>query len=312
MMWNRRMLQASGEARFADIMELNWFNSIQSGVEVRGIGWSYANPIRWHAADHEVIHETKYAHKRSFPGRSLICCPTNVLRNLAMYPGYLYGASARTVWVHHYAGSGVEVQLPGGPGVKLDVRTKYPWDGVVRLTLGTGGSYVVKLRIPYWAGGSTVKVNGRKFAASVIAGEYASLSNDWQPGDVVELDMPMDVKLLVSDYLMESSRAQVAVKRGPVVYCLESCDIPAGVAIEDVVIPSDSEWAAEFRDGLLGGVTVLKTTALAAAAEGNRIGGYRELGDVEPRKVGIEMIPYFAWNNREESKMSVWLPASIR
>jgi DUF1680 family protein len=306
MMWNWRMLQASGEARFADIMELNWLNSILCGVELDGVGWSYANPLRWHACDHEVVNELKYSHKRSFPGRKLICCPTNILRNLAMYAAYLYAIGENTLWVHHYAGSELDTEL-----VKLKQETNYPWDGKVKLTLQSGGKFAIKLRIPYWADDATLKVNGKKVDCAA-PGEYAEVSNVWKTGDTVELDLPMEVKLLVSDYLMEWSRGQVAVKRGPVVYCLESNDIPEDVAIEDVQIPSDAKWKSEFRPELLGGVTVLKTKAEMVRAKGARIGAYRELGKAKPKKINIEMIPYFAWNNREEPKMSVWLPVIVR
>lgn len=311
MMWNWRMLQASGEPRFADIMELNWFNSILSGVEIDGIGWSYANPLRWHACDHEVIHELKYTHKRGFPGRKLICCPTNILRNLALYASYLYGVGEDVLWIHHYAGSTLDTKLPDGTRVKVLQETSFPWNGNVKLTLQSEGSFALKMRIPYWAEGASLKINGKKTSCA-SSGQYAEVLRDWKQGDVVELDLPMEVKMLVSDYLMETSRGQVAMKRGPVVYCLESIDIPEGINIEQVQIPSNAKWETEFRPGLLGGVTVLKTKAEAIHAAGGKIGAYRELGDVKPKKINIEMIPYFGWNNREEPKMSVWLPLSIR
>jgi len=307
MMWNWRMLQASGEARFADIMELNWFNSILSGVEVDGVGWSYANPLRWHGREHEVIHEKKY--ERSVPGPRLICCPTNILRNLAAYAGYLYTISDKTLWVHHYAGSELDTVLTDGTALKLTQKTKFPWDGKVTLNLKSDGEFAIRLRIPYWARGASLKVNGRKVACAE-PGEYAEVSREWEAGDLVELDWPMDVKLLVSDYKMEQTRGQVAVKRGPVVYCLESVDLPEGVAIENVQIPSRARWKAEFRPDRLGGVTVLKTRAEVVEPQGGRIGAYRELGDRKPRRINIEMIPYFAWKNRGQAKMTVWLPLS--
>jgi DUF1680 family protein len=122
----------------------------------------------------------------------------------------------------------------------------------------------------------------------------------------------MEVQLMVSDYLIEAARGQVAVKRGPVVYCLESNDIPEGVNFEDVRIPLNAKWKAEFRPELLDGVTVLKTKAEAVTPSGGQVGGYRALGDAKTKKVNVELIPYFAWNNREEPKMSVWLPLSTR
>ena len=307
MMWNWRMLQASGETRFSDIMELNWFNSILAGVEVDGVGWSYANPLRWHAEEHEVVQEQKYTSKRVLPGPKLICCPTNVLRNLSGYAGYLYGVGDQTLWVHHYAGSELDTKLTNGTVVQLEQKTQFPWDGKVNFQFKSRGNFGLKLRIPYWATGATIQVNGKE-VRRVTAGAYAEVTRDWRPGDRVELDLPMDVKLLVSDYKIEQTRGQVTVKRGPVVYCLEAIDLPDGVSIDSIQIPSDAHWSVDFRPELLGGVSVLKTQAEALQPKARGIGAYRELGKPRIRKVDIRMIPYFAWHNRGDHKMSVWLP----
>ena len=312
MMWNWRMLQATGEARFGDIMELNWFNSILTGVELDGEGWSYANPLRWHRQDHEVINTKKYTHKRILPGPRLICCPTNVLRSIASYAGYLYGKSKDTIWVHHYASSMLKTSLKNGQHIELLQETGYPWEGRVKVIVKSRGKFSIKLRIPYWADKASVKLNNKKIRIPAEPGIYAELSRAWKEGDIIELTLPMAVKLLVSDHLMESTRGQVAVKRGPIVYCLESIDLPKNVNIEDIFIPSNAKWEDEHVPGLLHGVTVLKTEAETYSPAGKRIGGYKELGDHEIKKVNIKMIPYFAWNNRKEPKMSVWLPLSIR
>lgn len=312
MMWNWRMLQVTGEERFADIMELNWYNSIISGVEVDGVGWSYANPLRWHAHDHEVIHELKYAHKRGFPGRKLICCPTNIMRNVSAFGGFLYGVSDDKLWLNQYAASELDTALPSGESVSLKQETNFPWEGNVKLTILSEGSFSLKLRIPYWADSAGLKVNETVVDATAQSGDYVEITRDWNPGDQVELNLPMEVKLMVSDYKMEETRGQVAIKRGPVVYCLESIDLPDGVRIEDVLIPSDAAWEAEYDEELLGGVTVLRTMAMLAKPQGGRIAAYRELGNSDTESIPIKLIPYYAWNNREEPKMSVWLPLSIR
>ncbi|MCF7849856.1 MAG: glycoside hydrolase family 127 protein [Kiritimatiellales bacterium] len=310
MMWNWRMLQVTGDARYAEIMELSWYNSILSGVQLAGDQWSYTNPLRWHGKEHE-LWSLDY-HHRHVPGLKHICCPTNLMRNLAAYHAYLYSVSQKTLWLHHYAASELDTMLPAGEKVKLVQETNYPWDGNVKLTLHHGGNFAINLRIPGWADGATLKVNGKKASADVVPGQYVQVSNDWKTGDTVELDLPMEVQLMISDYLIEAARGQVAVKRGPVVYCLESNDIPEGVRFEDVRIFPNAKWKPEFRPELLGGVTVLKTKAEVATPTGGRVGGYRALGDAKAKKVNVELIPYYSWNNREEPKMSVWLPLSIR
>ncbi len=311
MMWNWRMLQASGEERFADIMELNWHNSILCGVDVDGVGWSYANPLRWYADEHEVVQEQKYTSERGLPGPKLICCPTNVLRNLSGYAGFLYGVGANTLWVNHYAGSEVDTILGDGTPVQLSQETRFPWDGKVRMELKSSGKFALNLRIPYWANGARITVNG-KGIKGVNAGSYANIDRSWKQGDIVEVNLPMEVKLLVSDPLIEQTRGQVAVKRGPVVYCVESHDIPKGVDIKNIQIPSDAKWKSEFRKDLLGGITVLSTTAEMVLPSDRGIGTTRELGDASIQSVDIKMIPYFAWHNRGDCKMTVWLPLSVK
>ena len=311
MMWNWRMLQASGEERFAGIMELNWHNSILCGVDIDGVGWSYANPLRWHADEHEVVQEQKYTSERGLPGPKLICCPTNVLRNLSGYAGFLYGVDKDSLWVHHYAGSELDTVLADGTPVKLSQQTEFPGDGEVALAMESSGNFALKLRIPYWADTASIKINGNAFKGAQ-PGSYAVIERNWALGDTVEINLPMEVKLLVSDPKIEQTRGQVAVKRGPVVYCLESHDIPHGVDIENIQIPSTAKWKAEFREDLLGGITVLGTVAEVIQPTGRKIGTTRELGNARVRPVSIQMIPYFAWQNRGECEMTVWLPLAVK
>lgn len=113
----------------------------------------------------------------------------------------------------------------------------------------------------------------------------------------------------MADPLVEQTRNQVAVMRGPVVYCLESVDVPKGIQFEDICLPFDAKWKTQHEPELLGGVTVLRTKAMVTDKTGTKdIGGYRHVSGVRPRRVNITMIPYYAWNNREETKMTVWLP----
>lgn len=307
MMWNWRMLLATGDARYAEVMELSWFNSILAGMELGGDHWSYTNPLRWNGCDHECRSHDR--HKRDVPGIDRICCPLNLLRNLAAYNGYLYARSDQGVWVHHYAASDLDTRLPDGTAIKLKQETDYPWNGRIRITLDCAGQFAIKPRIPSWAEGASVKLNGKKLDMALPTGSYADISRAWKKGDVLELNFPMEVNLMTGDSRIESTRGQVAVKRGPVVYCLESNDIPAGVDIANIKLPLDARWQAEYRPGLLSGVTVLATEAVVEEAAGSGFGPYRAVGDMKSKKVRIEMIPYFAWNNRAEPEMTVWLEA---
>jgi DUF1680 family protein len=309
MMWNWRMLFATGEARFADIMERNLYNSILSGVNITGKGWSYTNPLRWYGSEHELLSNDY--HQRMDPGDRQICCPTNLLRTVASMHGYLYSASDEGLWVHHYGGSVLETELPSGRKLNLTQTTQYPWQGNVRLSieeLAAGDPFSIMLRIPGWAKGASILVNGEPSGVETTPQSYAALNRAWREGDVIELSLPMPVRMMVADARVEQTRNQVAIMRGPIVYCLESIDLPLGVAIENVHMPRQAEWTIRHDPDLLQGVTVLETEAYIVPGVKPDGGLYQELPTGEPHRFSIRLIPYFAWNNRGEPKMTVWLP----
>ncbi|TWT75754.1 Non-reducing end beta-L-arabinofuranosidase [Planctomycetes bacterium CA13] len=306
MMWNWRMLQATGDARYAEIMELSWYNSILSGVELDGAQWSYTNPLRWHGKEHELWSHDY--HERHVPGLRHICCPTNVLRHVAAYQGYLFSTSEDTLWLHHYADCDASLKTLG---LKLKETTNYPWDGKIQLTIqdAPDRALALKLRIPAWANKASIQVNGKSMSLATKPGSYAKVAREWKAGDTIELNLEMKTRLLAGHPRTEQFRNQVAVKRGPVVYCLESNDVKGDVAFEQIAMDAGAMFEPEFRSDLLGGVTVLKTTAKAMPdPEKAIVGQYVDITDQRMESVNVELIPYYSWNNREEPKMSVWLP----
>ena len=227
---------------------------------------------------------------------------------MARASGYAYGRSDRGVWVHLYGGGTLDTTLPDGRAVTLTQETEYPWAGKVKVTLTKAptGEASVFLRVPGWAKGVTLAVNGK--AADAIPGKYAEVRREWADGDVIELNLPMTARLVESHPLVEETRNHVAVVRGPLVYCLESHDLPKGVPLQSVALPRDAKLTPRFDRRLLGGVTALTTTADAELARewGDEL--YRELKPADRKPVEVRLIPYHAWANRGKSEMTVWLP----
>ncbi len=312
LMWNWRMLAITREARFADIMERTLFNSILSGIDVDGEGWSYTNPLCWNGPQH--VLRSNDLHSRGDPGAKMICCPTNLLRTLASWHNYLYSVSAEGLWIHHYGGNVFNGVLPSGRKLKLTQQTDYPWDGKVRIAVDAvepAGVFSILLRIPCWVKNAKLVINNQAVNVPCEPASYAKIERNWAAGDVIELDLPMPVRMIMADPLVEQTRNQVAVMRGPIVYCLESVDLPPGVRFEDICLPINAEWTSEHKPDLLGGVTILKTRAtIIEKTTTEDIGGYRQVDAARPRQAEITMIPYYAWNNRGEPKMSVWLPVA--
>jgi DUF1680 family protein len=306
-LWNWRMFLATGEAKYIGVLELSLYNSVLSGLSLDSPDYFYVNPLR---VTDPLPTELRWSRTR-VPFVTSWCCPPNVLRTIAEVGGYAYSKTDDAVWLNFYGASTLDTTLAGQP-LKLTQKTDYPWDGRVEITIDEcpAMEFALKLRIPIWAGRATVMVNGAAVDATLTPTTYAEIRRQWKPGDVVVLDAPMPTVLIESHPLVEETRNQVCVKRGPLVYCLESPDLPPGVRVVDVVLPRDARLTPRHDADLLGGVTVLEGQALARPTGdwSNRL--YRPVAAAPPEKpVAIRLIPYYAWANRGKSEMTVWMPA---
>lgn len=118
--------------------------------------------------------------------------------------------------------------------------------------------------------------------------------------------MGMEPVLLESHPLVEETRNQVAVKRGPVVYCLESMDVEAGKRIDDILIPADIKFSPVKTEIAGSRVTVLDGIAHSVDSDSWEGKLYRKVAENGDR-IPIRLIPYYAWGNRGESEMTVWM-----
>jgi DUF1680 family protein len=304
-LWNWRMFLATGEARFVDVVELALYNSVLSGVSLEGTDYFYVNPLR---VTEPLPTDLRWSRTR-VPFVTSYCCPPNVVRTVAEVSNMAYVTLDDSVWVNLYGGSKLETLLSGTP-LELSQVTEYPWDGVVKITVDVcpADEFAMRLRIPGWAEQVAVRVNGNVTEIAKASGTYAEIRRRWQPGDVVELELPMPARLVEANPLVEETRNQVAVQRGPIVYCLESPDLPTGVRINDVVVPADTPLRPRHVPELLSGVTVIDTqVGVRPAGDWSRT-LYRPVERSAERTVKVSLIPYYAWSNRGKSEMSVWLP----
>ncbi|MBI4664074.1 MAG: glycoside hydrolase family 127 protein [Verrucomicrobia bacterium] len=305
-LWNWRMFLATGEARFMDVVELALYNSVLAGVGLDGTNFFYVNPLRQLDT---LPAELRWSRAR-VPYVSSFCCPPNLVRTVAQTGGYAYSKSADAIGINLYGGSTLTTQLPDGQLVKLTQETEYPWNGRVRLSVMECGekAFALKLRIPGWAKSATVRLNHAPLELSTIPASYLELRRVWRAGDVVELDLPMPVQWIEANPLVEEALNQVAIKRGPLVYCLESTDLPRGVRLLDVTIPWNIDLVPRYDGHLLGGMVVIEGNALARPQDGWGSELYREFSSKPAQTVEARFIPYFTWGNRGKSEMSVWLP----
>lgn len=305
-MFALRMLNLTGDARYADTMETVLYNSGLSAMSLDGERFRYTNPLRWHGEQHVCLSNDTLQRWRV---HHCYCCPPQVARTIASLHRWACAGDATGVWVHLYGQSTIEVDLPDLGRLSFELETDYPWDGAVKLTITAvpTAEAALHLRIPGWCDGATIAVNGEA-AGPAQPGTYVTLKRVWAVGETIHLNLPLEVQRVRSHPLVEETRNHVAIRRGPVVYCLEGIDLPDGVELLDVHLPRDGALEAVWESCLLGGVMTVQ--ADAARLSVGEVDGPLYLRDpgAAPSPLTVKLIPYYAWENRGVSTMSVWLP----
>ena len=306
MMWNWRMLMATGEAKYADVIERALYNGINSGMSLDGTLYCYRNPLGFDPSGGDKIRNPWY---------DTTCCPPNLERTFASLPGYFYSTSKDGLYLHLYENSQLDWKLQDGTPLGVAQKTDYPWDGVVEISVSPANpvEFTLYLRIPGWSNGARVAVNGAAVSGAT-PGQYLALKRTWKSGDLVRLEFEMKPQVIQADHRVVEAFGRVAVQRGPLVYCLEQMDQPDGVALYDVTFDlrgsNGAQFREEFEKDLLGGVLVLKHRGTASVGPTASKGLYRRYSPEAPntRDIELKFIPYYAWANRTETAMQVWTP----
>ncbi len=312
MMWNWRMLAASGEARFTDVIERALYNGINSGMSLDGTTYCYRNPL---AFDPSAFDGFRGSPNIRNPWYDTTCCPPNLERTFASLPGYFYGTSKDGVYVHLYDNSVLDWHLENGTPLKIQQRTNYPWSGEVQLTISPAqaADFTLHVRIPGWARHASVAVNGKTVAAE-DAGQYLPIQRRWKPGDTVSLSFPMTAEIVASNPRVAEDTGRVAVQRGPIIYCMEQIDQANGNSLSDLSIAVEqkpgNEFQSEYKNDLLDGVEVLHHKGAAYEVSSSQEALYSEasFSARKTRPEDLTLIPYYAWANRQPTPMQVWVP----
>jgi len=311
-MWIWRMLAVTGDANYADLFEQTLYNGVLPGISLEGKDYFYVNPLR-KLQDFDVPLRWSRSRVSNIPVS--FCCPPNVVRTIAEAHNYVYALSPDTVWVNLYAASILDTTWIDGSRIKLRQETDYPWAGAVKLVVDDAPAHDVtlKLRIPGWLrDGATLRVNGQPFTADLRPGTYADVKRMWKSGDIVDLDMSFKPALWEANPLVEETVDQVAIKYGPLVYCVESNDLPEGVRLKNVALSlvSSPDFTAQRETIANADVLTFALHGLALQRPDWTNGElYREIDARAPRVIKVKAVPYYAWGNRGDTEMSVWLPA---
>ncbi len=300
-MWNWRLLLATADGRYADLIERTLYNAFLSGVSLDGRTYFYGNPL---------MSRGGIERKEWF---DCACCPPNVTRVLAYLPHYFATGDAAGVQIHLYDSAVIHAELAPGRSVRVRTDTGYPWQATVKLTIEDtdGSSWRLQLRVPAWCARPALRVNARALPDVEQNNGYATLERRWQVGDTVELELPMAPRLVEAHPRSDSTRGSVAIERGPIVYCLEAPDQDPSVNIMDMQINETAPLEDAWRRDLLGGVTTVKAGGYALDVSSWENELYKPLGsgrNCPRRRLELAAIPYYAWANRGPHAMRVWIP----
>lgn len=302
-LWNWRMFLLTGESKYMDIVELTLYNSVLSGVSLDGLKYFYTNPL---AATNNYPYHLRWEGGRIPYISKSNCCPPNVVRTIAEINNYMYSIANDGLYINMYGSNNIKTTLKNGSIIALQQSTDYPWSGNVNFTIQQAPTTAtnIYLRIPDWCNHATIKVNG--VAQKIEYNTYTKITKNWKVGDKIELILDMPTMLMESNPLVEETKNQVAIKRGPLVYCLESADVK-DVNIFNVVIPAKTQFVTKPVTiantsvvGLQGTVQLLQNNHWKKSL-------YKPM-NTTTKPIRITLIPYYAWANRGKTDMSVWLP----
>jgi uncharacterized protein len=304
--WNWRMLLATGRGRYADEMERVLYNAVAAGTSVDGDRFFYSNPLQLRAG-HDGADEDHPSGRLEW--YRCPCCPPNLARLVASLNGYVATSDDSGLQLHLLTAGEVTADLPGGP-VRLRVSTAYPWEETTSIAVDSEHEWTLALRVPGWCRDASLSVAGDPVAVSPDADGYVRVRRAWRPGMEVLLTLPMPPRVLAAHPRVDAVRGCVVWARGPIVYCLEQHDQPAGVALEDIRVGSQSPPTAVAGAGIPGVPVILVGQGYVDRADGRGLYGEEAPTPADGVAIEVTAIPYFRWANRGPAPMRVWIPAS--
>jgi hypothetical protein len=231
----------------------------------------------------------------------------NVSRLVASVGGYFYSTGDDEIAVHLYGGSTAKLEAGGRP-VRIRQTADYPWSGKVKLAVDpeSPATFALKLRIPGWATGETMRLNGAPVDTSRKNNGYVEIRREWKAGDMVEIDLPMPAERIYAHPDVRADVGRVAIRRGPLIYCAEQAD-HGNRPVKRLRLPRDANLESAMRSDLFAGVVTVVADADIAETAGWDGALYRGA----PARTGdakLTAIPYYLWCNRGPGQMLVWIP----
>ena len=302
-LWNIRLFELTGNGEYFDIIERTLYNGLISGISLDGKKFFYVNPLE---ADGKFAFNQGAKTRQSWFDCS--CCPTNLIRFIPSIPGIIYATRNDTLYVNLYASNKAKVTI-NNTVLNVEQQTDYPWEGKIKLSIHTENAIplTIKFRIPGWADNQVMPgnlydfvnqvsmpvkmtVNGKNIDYYTDKG-YACINQTWNNNDLIEFTLPMEIKHIVANKMVDADSNMAALEYGPLVYCFEGID--NNYSLDKLTIPDEADLNVERNDNLLGSINEIVGEVPAINGKG---------------KLKITAVPYYAWSNRGEGPMKVWLP----
>ena len=273
MMWNLRMLQITGNCKYADLIELLMYNAMLVGQSIDGIEYTYDNPL------------VSRGKNKRFEWFRCACCPPNIARTINSIGKYIYSISEKGVWIHQYIGNKANINL-GLNSIKISQKTGFPWKGDVKIKLSLNKSqkFSIFLRIPKWSIDTELKINGEPSFDNLSSGKYVEIIRNWLDNDTLDITFKLDAKFVENEQNIKMNKGRVALSNGPLIYCVEQKD-NKDLDLFTTILKKDQGLTFDYQPELLGGV--------------NTIVGKTSSGK------SFTAIPYYAWNNRGATNMQI-------
>lgn len=292
------------KAEYMAVIERALYNGILSGAAIDGEHFFYVNPLEVYPAFSKQNPGQGHVKTQRPEWLGCACCPPNFARTIGSIQRYLYtwDQENKTVYSNLFVSS--ETQLED---LKVEQRTEFPKSNRVSYYLSSNGKEVTfKIRIPEWTKNAIIRVNGVQQALNLDNG-YAVLKKVWEE-EVIELTFETPIFAITANPNVVSDVNRLAVQRGPFVYCAESIDNEDKLQTYHVNVEKIALGEVMYKEEVLNGVTQIKIEAkkemLHESWESNL---YQFNYQAEMEKSSITLIPYYAWGNRGEGDMLVWL-----
>jgi DUF1680 family protein len=312
--WNQRMFLLHGDSKYIDVLEKSLYNGLISGIGLDGKSFFYTNAMEIRN-DFKVIKGGGTPEATRSGWFECSCCPTNLVRLIPSIPGYMYAQKENNIYVNLFINSTAKLTVDNNP-VEIVQQNNYPWSGDLTFKINpkTSAVFNILLRIPGWAQNQAipstlyqfedgsqknivVKVNGVAIKQTMQNG-YCVINKKWKKGDMITVDLPMNVKKVFCNNNVKENIGKSALQRGPIMYCAEWIDNNG--TTRDISLPTGSMFKSEYSD-MLNGIVILKS-------EVNKISEKNSSMFLE--KKHFTAIPYYAWANRGKGEMQVWFPES--